>query len=86
MARETASSLELQLSGPIVLSARAKLSLPRLFRLEQDVAQVAGAADARLEVLEDGHVVVHVPPQTRTRVREFLILEGELVEGNADGQ
>ncbi|MBI4492023.1 MAG: hypothetical protein HY690_04450 [Chloroflexi bacterium] len=69
----------------IVLPLRARLSLPRLFKLEQDIARLTGLSEVALDILEGGQVVVQVPPQARARVREFLILAGELGE-QADGE
>ena len=72
--------------GEIPLRARARLSLARLFKLEQEIGQLPGVRDPQVKVLDDGQIVVQVTPDVEVRVREFLILAGELTERSASGE
>ena len=59
-----------QLSCPDVF--RPRLSLQRLFKLEQDVSQLPGAGRASVDILDDGQIVIHVAPGAEERVRQYL--------------
>jgi hypothetical protein len=65
-------------AGEIVLRPRAGRSLGRLFKLEEEIARIPGVGDAMVHVMDDGHVVITVPPHAEARVREFLAMAGEV--------
>jgi hypothetical protein len=67
--------------GEIVLAPRGQRGLGRLYKLEQEIAAIPGVGDAMVHVLDDGHVLITVPPHAEGRVREFLALTGELGAG-----
>lgn len=67
--------------GEILLPRQTRLSFSRLFRLEEDLSHTSGLADASVNVLEDGRVLVRVPPEADSRVRDFLQLAGFMTEG-----
>ena len=66
--------------GDIVLPARVRLSLSRLFKLEEELAQFLGPDNVVVDVLEDGRTVVRVPAELEQRARDYLALSGELNE------
>ena len=59
--------------GEIVLP-RIRLSLQRLYRLEQELSQIPGAGQASIDILDDGQIVVHISPGAEERVRQYLAL------------
>lgn len=67
--------------GEVLLPRQTRLSFSRLFRLEEELSHTPGLADAAVDVLEDGRVVVRVPPEADSRVRDFLQLAGYMTEG-----
>jgi hypothetical protein len=66
--------------GDVVLPARVRLSLSRLFKLEEELAQLLGPDNVGVDVLEDGRTVVRVPAELEQRAREYLALSGEMNE------
>lgn len=67
--------------GVIPLAPRSRLSLARLFRLEQELSELSGGGGAVVYVEDGGQVLVSVPPAAEERAREYLILAGEITEG-----
>ena len=68
--------------GEILFPARAKLSMVRLFKLEQEINQIPGVHDAMIDLKDDGRMALNMEasPEVEARVREFLILAGLLDE------
>lgn len=66
--------------GEILLPRQKRLSFSRLFRLEEELSHTPGLADAAVDVLEDGRIVVRVPPEADSRARDFLQLAGYMTE------
>jgi hypothetical protein len=66
--------------GDVVLPSRVRLSLSRLFRLEEELAQFLGPENVVVDVLEDGRTVIHVPAELEQRTRDYLALSGEMNE------
>src|SRR2546422_650884 len=62
--------LRVERPGEVVFSA-GRLSLRRLYQLEQDVSQLPGAGQASVDIQDDGQVVVHVSPGAEERVRQY---------------
>jgi len=66
--------------GEIILPP-GRRSLGRLYKLEEEIAQIPGVGDAMVHVMDDGHVLITVPPHAEGRVREYLGRQGELSGG-----
>jgi len=68
--------------GEILFPTRAKLSMVRLFKLEQEINQIPGVHDAMIDLTDDGRMALNMDasPEAEARVREFLVLAGLLDE------